>query len=80
MFLDTDIVVDVLRGFPPAVNYLETAEQQETLAISITTHMELIIGCRNRAELRRVEQFLERFNIWSLSATIGETAVDLLRR
>jgi predicted nucleic acid-binding protein len=40
--------------------------------------MELITGYRNSAELRRLRLFLERFEIRGLSATIGETAVELL--
>ena len=78
MFLDTNIVVDALRRFPPAVTYLETAEQQGTLSLSTPSQMELIIGCRNAAELRRLRAFLERFEIRGLTATIGETAVGLL--
>ena len=54
MFFDTNVVVDVLRRFPPAVAYLETAEQQGTLSLSIPSQMELIIGCSNRAEVRRL--------------------------
>jgi hypothetical protein len=42
MFLDTNIVVDALRRFPPAVTYLETAEQQGTLSLSKPSQMELI--------------------------------------
>ena len=78
MFLDTNIVVDALRRFPPAVTYLETAEQHGTLSLSTPSQMELIIGCRNAAELRCLRIFLERFEIRGLSATIGETAVELL--
>ena len=78
MFLDTNIVVDALRRFPSAVTYLETAEQHGTLSLSTPSQMELIIGCRNAAELRRLRLFLERFEIRGLSATIGETAVELL--
>ena len=78
MLLDTNIAVDALRRFPPAVAYLCTAEQQGTLSLSLTAQMELIIGCRNAAELRRLRAFLERFEIRGLSATIGETAVGLL--
>jgi len=40
--------------------------------------MELIIGCRNTAELRHLRVFLERFEIRGLSATIGESAVEIL--
>jgi predicted nucleic acid-binding protein len=78
MLLDTNIVVDALRRFPPAVAYLRTAEQQGTLSLSLPAQMELIIACRNAAELRRLRSFLERFEIRGLSATIGETAVGLL--
>ena len=78
MFLDTNIVVDALRRFPPAVTYLETAEQHGTLSLSTPSQMELIIGCRNAAELRRLRVFLARIEIRGLTATIGETAVGLL--
>ena len=78
MFLDTNIVVDALRRFPPAVTYLETAEQHGTLSLSTPSQLELIIGCRNTVELRRLRIFLERFEIRGLSVTIGETAVELL--
>ena len=34
MFLDTNLVVDALRRFLPAMTYLATAEQQGMLALS----------------------------------------------
>ncbi len=77
MFLDTNIVVDALRRFPPAMTYLTPAEQQGTLALSTPSQMELIIGCRNTAELRHLRVFLERFEIRGLSATIGESVPSL---
>ena len=43
MLLDTTIVVDALRRFPPAVAYLRTAEQQRTLSLSRPAQMELLI-------------------------------------
>ena len=42
--------------------------------------MELIQGCRNLAELRRVEQFLRRFAVRSLSELIGGIGTSLMRR
>jgi len=61
MFLDTNIVVDALRRFPPAMTYLTPAEQQGTLALSTPSQMELIIGCRNTAELRHLRVFFRAF-------------------
>lgn len=42
--------------------------------------MELIVGCQNKSELLKVEGFLERYEIVSISETISETAVELLRQ
>ena len=55
--LDTDIVVDALRDFTLAIDYFEDIEQQGELRISRLTHMELIVGYRNRAELQRLRRF-----------------------
>ena len=42
--------------------------------------MELIQGCRNMPEVRRVEQFLRRFAARGLSDPIGRIGVSLMRR
>ena len=59
---------------------MEGAEQQDALRISITTEMELIIGCRNHRELRRLERFLRRWTILGMTERIAESAVTLLRQ
>lgn len=41
--------------------------------------MELIIGCRNKKELKSLEHFLQRFELISLSEHISEAAADLLK-
>ena len=77
---DTDILVDTLRGFSIGLDYVEEAEQQGALYISITTEMELIVGCQNRRELHRLERFLRRFTSLSMTAVIAARAVTLLRQ
>jgi predicted nucleic acid-binding protein len=77
---DTDILVDALRGFSTGLDYVEIAEQQGTPRLSITTEMELIVGCRNRRELRRLERFLRRFTIMAMTEVIAASAVTLLRQ
>ena len=76
--VDTDILVDALRRVPTAVTFLRDAERY--LTVAAITHMELIQGCRNLAELRRVEQFLRRFAVRSLSELIGGIGTSLMRR
>src|SRR5499426_2477122 len=78
--LDTDIVVDALRDFTLAIDCLEDVEQQGDLRISRSTQMELLVGCRNRAELQRLERFLRRFTMLDLTESIGQSAVALLRQ
>lgn len=78
--VDTDVMIDAARNINEAVACLEQVEQNGTLAISAVTEMELIIGCRNKAELRSLEQFLARFKVIPLNEQISETAIDLLRR
>ncbi len=78
--VDTDVLIDAARNVSEAVACLEQVEQNASLAISAVTEMELIVGCRNKAELRSLEQFLSRFRVLHLNEQISETAVDLLRR
>ena len=77
---DTDILVDALRGFSAGLDYVEEIEPQGALRISITTEMELIVGCRNRRELHRLERFLRRFIILAMTEVIAARAVTLLRQ
>src|SRR5687768_9004497 len=75
---DTDIHVDALRRFSTGLDYVEVAEQQGTLRLSITTEMALIVGCQNLRELRRLERFLRRFTIMAMTEVIAARAVTLL--
>jgi predicted nucleic acid-binding protein len=63
-----------------AVSYLRRIEQQTSPAISAVTQMELIVGCRNKAELRALDLFLSRFRVVGLDERISDTAIGLLRR
>jgi predicted nucleic acid-binding protein len=42
--------------------------------------MELLVGCRNKAELRHTERFLQRFQVLKLDELMCDTALELLRR
>ena len=42
--------------------------------------MELIVGCRNKAELRDLEQFLDRFHLLKIGEIVSDQAVALLRQ
>ena len=61
MLLDTDVMVDFLRGYGPAVTWLTN------LAVPVSipglVAMELLQGCRNLTEQQRVERELARFTL-----------------
>lgn len=80
VLVDTDVLIDAGRGEQTAVDCLQELSQQSQLAISVVTQMELIVGCRDKSELRTVEQFLTRFEIAAITPFVSSTAVQLLRR
>jgi hypothetical protein len=40
--------------------------------------MELIVGCRNKKELKDLEEFLNRYQILKITEQVSDRAVDLL--
>ena len=78
IIVDTDILIDAARCIEDAVNCLQQIEDSSFLAISAVTQLELIIGCRNKKELKSLEQFLLRFEIIPLSKQVSEAAANLL--
>lgn len=61
MLLDTDVMVDILRGHPPAVAWLAGSG---TIPIGLPglVTMELLQGCRTLVEQHRLEKELLRFS------------------
>jgi len=79
--VDTDILIDVGRGVVHAINCLRRISQQSLLAVSVVTQMELLVGCRNKAELVKVEGFLQsNFQLVKITDQISDVAVDLIRQ
>jgi predicted nucleic acid-binding protein len=78
IIIDTDILIDVGRGDQTAIDCLQRIEQQFQLAISVVTQMELIVGCRNKVELNKLEKFLQYFQCLKLTEQISDRAVNLL--
>lgn len=55
--LDTDVMIDVLRQYPPAIDWLEALGEEEITLPGFVV-MELLQGCRNKDEQERVEKVL----------------------
>ncbi len=80
VIVDTDVLIDAGRGMSEAIACIQQIERQASLAIAVVTQMELILGCRNKTELRNIDRFLSRFEVLKLNEQISDVAVDLLRR
>lgn len=79
LLIDTDILIDVGRKNNIAIDRLDNARTTSITAISSITEMELIVGCRNKNEIRQLEKFLEDFEIINLNYEITQKAIELLK-
>ena len=77
--LDSDVLIDCLRGRPQAKTWLVTANTQR-LGVPGVVAMELLAGCRNQNEQTAVERFTKQFTIVWPDAGDFEFAYDLMGR
>lgn len=75
--VDTDVLIDYLRGQAQAVAYLETLD--EPFHVSVVSVAELFAGVRDGEERDRLASFLGACNIVELNAAISESG-GLYRR
>lgn len=69
LLIDTDILIDYLRGREDAVHFLES--QQISMFISAITLGELYAGVREGQERRILDDFIEYFKVIPLSSKIA---------
>lgn len=79
ILLDSDIMIDLLRQHPPAVNWLDSLGDEELVLPGFVV-MELLQGCSNRAEQVKMKQALTGFEIvWPLPEACNE-ALEVFAR
>jgi predicted nucleic acid-binding protein len=64
LVVDTDVLIDYLRGQDQAVVFLEGSEQR--LALSVITIAELYAGVRDGEERQQLDAFVEAFEVLPL--------------
>ncbi len=69
--LDSDILIDVGRGYPPAQQWLSVLPELPSVPSIVC--MELVAGCGNKTQLRQVQKLL------SLYPVVGLREQDCLR-
>lgn len=77
LMFDTDVLVEYLRGRPPAVRYFEA--QSGPLLISVVSAAELFVGARTQAEITSLDEFLRAFITVPIDKAIARSG-GLIRR
>lgn len=79
ILLDTDIMIDILRDYPPAVQWMQSLSD-EAIALPGFVVMELIQGCETKRELANLRRKLLPFKIYWLEAYDCNGAVEIFSK
>jgi len=77
ILLDSDIMIDLLRQYPPAILWFDSLNDEEEIYLPGYVVMELIQGCRNKAEQTRLKQELATYGTVWLSPEDCNKALDV---
>ncbi len=77
VLLDTDVLVDFLRGHPDATAYVKS--QGDRIVLSAVVVAELYAGVRDDEELQAIDEFLSLFPILPITRDLARSA-GLLQR
>ena len=72
--LDTSILVDLFRGSLGAEAWIERLPAGSRF-VSVITAAELLAGCRNRTEQRKLDQELRQYTMLLIDNEISQTAL-----
>lgn len=78
ILLDTDILIDILRNYSNAVEWL--SQLDDTIAISGFSALELIQGCENKEEVSKIQKFISKFHIIWLDTESSGKAIELFAK
>lgn len=74
--LDTNVIIDYLRGDRKALNYLQ---ESITPLICVVSQGEIYQGAKNKEELRKLEQILKKFTVIPITPEISHMAIEFLK-
>lgn len=76
ILFDSDVMIDILRQYPTAITWLNSIGDEE-LALPGFVAMELLQGCKSKAEQTKVEQILVKFEVVWLSPENCQKALEI---
>ncbi len=80
VIVDTDILIDLAHDNEIAISCLKKLEKDHQLEISAITKLEIIVGCRNKAELKEAHRFLEELPLNPLTPEITHKTIELVSK
>jgi predicted nucleic acid-binding protein len=79
ILFDTDILIDAGRNDEHAVAVFVEHQLAGEIAVSSVTYMELLAGCRNKAESGAVDRLMGACRLLHITEDISRLAVGLVR-
>jgi len=79
IIIDSDIIIDILRQYAPAIEWL-THLGDEEIALPGFVVMELVQGYTNKADLRKVEAFIDNFAVFWPAPETCDDALEIFTR
>jgi len=76
--LDSTVLVDLSRQSELARAYVDAERKAGIVKVSIVSKMELIIGCRSKAEVRKTEEFFADYEVVDITPLISRKAYELI--
>jgi predicted nucleic acid-binding protein len=79
IYVDTNILIDALRGYAPAIQFLEQSAKADSVGCSQVCEVELLLGAPSRALRRPVERLLKDLTVITPTQDDFSQAVALYR-
>ena len=79
LLLDTTVLIDLSRGNTVAADFIDECHNAQTpLFISVISAMELMFGCRDKAEVEVIKKLIADFAMLHLSPAESTQAYELM--
>lgn len=79
IYVDTNILIDALRGYPPSVQFLQDSAKADTVGCSRVCEVELLLGSPSRTLRRPVERLLKSLVVVTPTQGDFDHAVTLFK-
>ncbi len=77
LLIDTDVLIDVLRGIEPAIQFLQSSEDHKF--VSCVTVVELYAGVKEGKEKTTLDRFMRLFDVIPIDNELAKAA-GLIKR